>query len=164
MTWSGKKDNLKLLGSSGRADYWVLNFWFDRKIQVRVDTEYSKMYTVENGTLQGDVCSPLLFKTMIDDNIFSQAEPNIGKSLYADDGALWGHNVQYVNNKLQAAVDKMEIWANEWGFTLPIVKSQIVCFSRRHKIYLFFFFTVITHCHFSCLAAVHMHPICVLYC
>ncbi len=50
---------------------------------------------MENGIPQGSVCSPILFSIMIND-IFDQVEGNIGKSLYADDEALWvrGRNIQ----------------------------------------------------------------------
>ena len=97
MLWKeGLLIKLKALGIGGRAYNWVVNFLFDRQIQVKVGVEYSRVYTVENGTPQGSVCSPLLFNIMIND-IFSQVEQSIGKSLYADDGALWirNRNVSY---------------------------------------------------------------------
>lgn len=65
----------------------MLDFLFGRTIQVRVGTEYSKEYLVENRTPQGSVCSPIQFYIMIND-IFSKIDHSTGKSLYADDGAL----------------------------------------------------------------------------
>lgn len=55
---------------------------------------------MENGTPQGSVCSPLPFNIMINE-IFFQVERNFGKSLYADDGALWirGRNISYITKK-----------------------------------------------------------------
>lgn len=50
------------------------------------------MYQVENGTPQGSVCSPT-FNTMIND-IVQQIEPNVGKSLFADDGVLWVRGIK----------------------------------------------------------------------
>ena len=67
---------------------WVNNFLLDRKIQVKVGTEYSNVHGVENGTLQGSVCSPLLFNIMIN-VFFFLVDQGVGKSLYADDGALF---------------------------------------------------------------------------
>lgn len=55
---------LKLLATGGRAYNWVINYISDRKIQLRVGAKHSRMYTVENGTLQGSVCSPLLVNIM----------------------------------------------------------------------------------------------------
>lgn len=100
---------LKSLGIGGRIYNWIMNFLFDREIQVRVGSEYSSVYKVENGTPQGSVCSPLLFNIMISD-IFSQLEQSVGKSLYADDGALWvrGRNVLHVSKKMQAAIVDVE--------------------------------------------------------
>ncbi len=126
---------LKSLGIGGRTYNWILDFLFERKIQVREGKEYSKVYSAENGIPQGSVCSPLLFNIMIND-IFTQVEHNVGKSLYADDGALWirGRNISYVNKKIQAAIVEVEKWTNKWGFKLSVTKTQVICFSRQHKI------------------------------
>lgn len=135
MLWKeGLLIKLKSLGVTGKTYNWVMDFLFGRKIQVRVGKEYSHEYTVENGTPQGSVCSPLLFNIMIND-IFSQIEQSIGKSLYADDGALWirGRNVSFVQKKIQNAIFEVEKWANKWGFKLSVAKTQVICFSRRHK-------------------------------
>ena len=136
MLWKeGLLIKLKALGIGGRAYKWVVNFLFDPQIQVKVGAEYSSVYTVENGTPQGSVCSPLLFNITIND-IFSQVEQSIGKSLYVDDGALLirNCNVSYANNKMQAAILGVEKLANKWGFKLSVAKMQVICFSRRHKI------------------------------
>lgn len=89
MLWKeGLLIKLEALVIGGKVYNWVLDFLFNRRIQVRVGTEYSNVYTVENDTPQGSVCSPLIFNIMIN-YIFSSIEPKIGKSLYADDGLLW---------------------------------------------------------------------------
>lgn len=136
MLWKeGLLIKLKSLGIGGKAYNWVMNFLLDRKIQVRVGAEYSSVYAVENGTPQGSVCSPLLFNIMIHD-IFNQVHPSVGKSLYADDGALWakGRNVAHVGKKIQAAIVEVEKWTNKWGFKLSVAKTQVICFTKRHKI------------------------------
>ncbi len=62
---------------------------------------------IENGTPQGSVSNPILFNLMIND-IFHNVDTGIGRSLYADDGALWkrGRNVLFVENKMQKAVNE----------------------------------------------------------
>ena len=53
---------------------------------------------------------------MIDD-IFTPVDHSVGKSSYADDGALWvrGRNIVYVSQKTPAAVDEEEKWTNNGG-------------------------------------------------
>ncbi len=116
--------------------FWI--FLFNRNIQVRVGAEFSEVYTVENGTPQGSVCSPLLFNIMIND-IFSNIDQKIGKSLYADDGALWfrGRNESYVKSKIQDAINEVEKWTNKWGFRLSVSKTQVICFSKSIRSYLY---------------------------
>jgi len=72
----------------------------------RIGSSYSKIYTIDNGTPQGSVCSPILFNIMIND-IFSQVGQGIGNSLYADDGAMWkrGRNDKFVEKSMQRAVE-----------------------------------------------------------
>lgn len=123
---------LRFLGIESRTFNWVMDLLFNRKIQVKVGDEYSKVYRVENGTPQGSVWSPLLFNIMIND-IFSQGIQNVKKSLYADDGAIWmqGRNLSYVNKKMQVAINEVEKWASKWGLKLD--ETQAICFSRHKK-------------------------------
>lgn len=44
-----------------------------------------------------------------------------------------GQNLKYVQKKMQTAVEKVEQWADEWGFKLSVAKTQVISFSRRHK-------------------------------
>lgn len=52
----------------------LINFLESKKLLSKVDFEC--------------ICSPTFFNIMINDT-FEQIEPNIGKLLFADDGALW---------------------------------------------------------------------------
>uniref|UniRef100_A0A3B5R9A6 Reverse transcriptase domain-containing protein n=1 Tax=Xiphophorus maculatus TaxID=8083 RepID=A0A3B5R9A6_XIPMA len=135
MLWKeGLLIKLGKIGIGGKIYNWILDFLFGREIEVRVGVNFSSRYAVENGTPQGSVCSPILFNIMIND-IFDEIDSSIGKSLFADDGALWirGHNLVYLQKKMQAAILKVEGWANKWGFRMSIAKTQVICFYRRHK-------------------------------
>lgn len=77
--------------------------------------------------------SPLLFTIMIID-VFSRIRPDVGKSLYADDGALWkrGRNVQHIVRKVQEGINKVKQWGYEWGFKCSIEKMQKVFSTRKN--------------------------------
>lgn len=86
MMWKeGLLIKLNKIGVGGKIFNWIKCFLCGRKIQVRIGTDVSNQYTVENGTPQGSVISPLLFIIMIND-IFGEIPEDIGKSLFADDG------------------------------------------------------------------------------
>jgi len=133
MLWKeGLLMKLESLGIEGKMYNWISSFLFGRTIQVRVGSEYSRILSIENGTPQGSVSSPILFNLMISD-IFNNIEIGIGRSLFADDGALWkrGRNLMFVENKMQKAVKEVEKWANSWGFQFSVVKTQVICFTNK---------------------------------
>lgn len=83
MLWKeGLLIKLDLLGIGGRMYNWVMDFLRDRSIEVRVGTAHSNIYSIENGTPQGSVCSPILFNIMIND-VFSGVDTSLGRSLYS---------------------------------------------------------------------------------
>ncbi len=131
MVWKeGLLIKLNQMGINGNLFNWIMDFLKERKIQVRVGKDYSDTYIIDNGTPQGSVCSPVLFNIMIN-GIFEE----IGRSLYADDGALWirGRNLSYLEKKMQKAIDIVESWTNQWGFRLSVAKTQVICFSKKKK-------------------------------
>ncbi len=79
---------LNKIGIGGIMYNWILDFLFEHSFQVRICEEMSASYDILNGTPQGNVISPIQINLMIND-IFERVKPNIGKALYADDGAVW---------------------------------------------------------------------------
>ena len=68
MLWKeGLLIKLEKLGVRGKMFNWICDFMFGRTIQVKVGSQYSQTYPVENGVPQGGVCSPILFSIMIND-------------------------------------------------------------------------------------------------
>jgi len=69
---------------------------------------------------------------MIND-IFDNVPEDIGRSLFADDGALWkrGRNIDYVVIKIQEAIDKVVEWGFDWGFRFCVEKTKSVFFTRK---------------------------------
>ncbi|KAL2088359.1 hypothetical protein ACEWY4_015258 [Coilia grayii] len=133
MLWvEGLLIKMHLLGIGGNIFNWVLDVLSIRSIQVRIGKVFSGCYVVENGTPQGSVISPLLFNIMIKD-IFSNLRPDIGQSLFADDGGLWkrGKNVKHTVRRMQEALERVEGWGKEWGFRFSVEKTKTVFFTRR---------------------------------
>ena len=92
----------------------------------------SGKYSVGNGTPQGSVISPLLFLIMIND-VFAKVPADIGRSLFADDGALWkrGRNLEHIIGKVQAAINEVTEWGFDWGCRFSVEKTQTVFFTRK---------------------------------
>ena len=113
---------------------WVQDFLRDRTIQVRVGGTRSKVVSIENGTPQGSVISPVLFNIMIND-IFAKIGGGFGLSLFADDGAIWkrGRNVGFILKQTQKALQTVEEWGNTWGFKISAAKSKYVIFGFKRK-------------------------------
>ncbi len=63
----------------------------------------------------------------------SDVGPGIGRSLFADDGALWkrGRNIKYTVSKVQEAIEQVERWSMRWGFRFSKEKTQVVLFTRK---------------------------------
>ena len=136
MVWKeGVMIKLSMMGITGRVYNWVKEFLFDRFIQVRIGAAMSQKYKVDNGTPQGSVISPLLFSIMIND-VFAQVQGDIGRSLFADDGALWkrGKNIKYITKKIQEAINTVEKWSYAWGFKFSVGKTNAVLFTRRRNV------------------------------
>lgn len=70
---------------------YIRDFLKSLCIQVRVGGSFSDTVSVNNGTTQESVISPVLFNIMV--NMFEGVGNGFGGSLFADDGAIWkrGH-------------------------------------------------------------------------
>lgn len=133
MMWKeGLLIKLDKMGIGGKLYNCIKDFLFGRYIQVRVGKSISDQFLVENGTPQGSVISPVLFLIMIND-VYNNVNPDIGKSLFADDGAIWkrGRNMDFVVKKVQEAVNEVEEWSLNWGFKLSVEKSKSIFFTRK---------------------------------
>jgi len=111
---------------------WIKYFLKNRTIEVRIGSELSSIYTIDNGTPQGSVCSPILFNIMIND-VFDGVNQRINRALYADDGALWarGRNIDHLQQKMQTAINQVGKWSFKWEFHVSVEKTQFICFSKK---------------------------------
>ena len=126
---------LNNMGVRGRFYNWVLDFLTERRFRVKVGSEMSVEYKVDNGIPQGSVISPVLFNVMIND-IFMNLDRRIGSALYADDGAIWvrGRNERLVTGKIKEAIGKVEEWSYNWGFKLSVSKSCYMLFTKKRSV------------------------------
>ena len=122
-------------GIRGRMFYWRKAFLNSRTIQVRVGGDVSEPVHIKNVTPQGSVISQVLFNIMIN-GIFQEVPQSIGKSLFADDGAICkrGRNIDYLFSQIQKAIDLTVLWANKWGFRISTSKSKFMKFGYKRKI------------------------------
>lgn len=126
MMWKeGLLIKMHKMGIGGRVYNWIKDFLFGRKIQLRIGSDISNQYTMDNGTPQGSVISPLLFIIMIND-VFTKVPVNIGRSVFADDGALWkrGRNMEHAVRKVQDVIDEVVEWGCDWGFRFSVEKTR----------------------------------------
>lgn len=89
------------------------------------------MEVAEDEIPQGTVITPLLFLIIIN-NLFHQVPEDLGKSVIADDTAIW--KIQHVANKLQEIVWQIQMWTAKRGFWFQLEMIKIVSFTRNHKV------------------------------
>lgn len=66
-------------------------------------------------------------------NVFCKIKYDIGKSLFADDAALWknGKSLTLIQEKMQEIVRLIEEWSYSWGFKFSVEKTKMMVFTRK---------------------------------
>ena len=134
MVWHhGLIQKLKKIGLKGQIINYIQDFLNERKITVGIDQALSDQCPLENGTPQGSILSPTLFNIMIND-LFEGLSPKINTSKFADDGALWIRTKSIVTsqNLLQKSLNKIQQWADKWGFSLNSEKTTGIVFKHKN--------------------------------
>ena len=77
---------MRKMGIAGRMIGWTRAFLSEGTFQVRIHSELSQIFVLENGTPQGSVISPTFFIIMVNDlpNAFNSTLVD----LYVDDSAI----------------------------------------------------------------------------
>ncbi|GFS13491.1 reverse transcriptase [Elysia marginata] len=128
---------LKLLQSNiqGTMCKWISNFLHKLTARVKLDGKYySKQVIMKEGVPQGSAISPTLFLVYIND-ITSAITPYVKHTLHADDFAIWS-TAEYATAakvRVQATVDKVFKWSQDWGLTINLNKTLFTKFSLKTK-------------------------------
>ena len=134
MLWrKGLMTKIKKLGINGNMFAFIKDFITERTFQVQVGDHRSKIMTLDNGTPQGSVISPLLFLIMIND--MRDVTTGVHLSLFADDSATYksGKNLRAIMNEIQTTIGRIQDWCQKWGFKISTQKSCTVIFSRKRQ-------------------------------
>jgi hypothetical protein len=120
-------------GVRGSINRWQEMFLTQRKIKVVIDGDESEETTVDSGVPQGTVLGPLLFLCHINDL------PNSVRSsvrLFADDCLLYRNiRTQQDHTILQENLQKLEIWAKDWGMRFNTKKCYILRIKNKSQRY-----------------------------
>src|SRR2546425_11590199 len=119
------------LGITGKMINWIKNFLTNRINRVKIGSNFSADYILENGTPQGSSLSPLLFLIMVND--FPILSLHTSKAFFADDCTLWrsGNNIRQIIHHLQEDLDSIVNWCNKWGLVINTDKTTGIIFSRN---------------------------------
>jgi len=121
------------LGITGKVYDWVKDFLTDRTIQVKVGAALSQKHTLENGTPQGSVISPLLFLIMIND--MPNNTSGVALSLFADDSAIFaaGRSSSTLEQRIQNSLSAIQKWCDRSGFKISPSKTTAVLFTHSRQ-------------------------------
>lgn len=112
----------------------IKSFLSNRKFQVTLNDSKSTVKTMTAGVPQGSTLSPLLF------NIFTADIPkpplNVYYAQYADDTAILSRsrNPNPITDRLQGALNSLELWLRHSRIAANAEKSAAVFFSKRRGI------------------------------
>ena len=126
----------KLMNGSlpGKMVRLMSSFLSDRTIKVNCCNNCSEEVTINAGTPQGSVLSPLRFIIYVND-IPDMSSLNVRLSQFADDMGIWAHatNAKWVKAKLSNALKLIEAWCSKWRIKLNAGKTQLIVFSVGPK-------------------------------
>ena len=115
---------------------WYWSYIRQRSYCVRVGTTYSKSCKFDLGVPQGSVCGPILYTlytSTLSNELDKHKDVGVHHGEFADDLSIWMEfkNIQTYTEEerierlqpLQAALDTVDKWSQEWGIPLSKTKS-----------------------------------------
>ena len=121
---------LRSLGVGGTLLRWFSSFLSERKLVVKIGSDYSSPRDITSGVIQGSVLGPTLFLIYVNDifDIFSFGKP----FMFADDlkivYAFRLDDLQHTISRIQKELNSLDIWSSMWQITFSPDKSGITVF------------------------------------
>ena len=122
-------------GVRGRMAFFIRNFLSNRRFKALIGNCTSRFYEQEQGVPQGSVLSCSLFSLAIN-QVISVIPPSVKSSLYVDDLVIYttGTYIPAIERRLQHAINDVEQWTTQHGFTFAAGKTVAVQFHKRRGI------------------------------
>jgi hypothetical protein len=128
---------VKAHGISGELLLWIRNWLTGWRQRVVLDGEFSDWIAVLSGVPQGSVLGPLLFLLFIND-LDLAASKVTAMSKFADDTKVGQQIVTDVDRVLlQSALDRLCVWASDWGMQFNVAKCKVMHFGRQNPRYVY---------------------------
>ena len=118
----------------------ILSLYKNVRSCVKYKNNFSDFFKVEQGVLQGEALSPLLFSLYLNDfeNAFirsncqdiSLQEVSLFLMLYADDMVLFSDSPE----GLQKMLDVLYSYCNDWKLSVNVSKTKIVVFRKSGRL------------------------------
>jgi len=124
-------NKLKSYNISDKLIAWIQDFLCNRKQSIRVNCEFSTWFDVLSGIPQGSILGPLLFQICINDlpDLCALQDVNTKIYLYANDAKIYKViNQMPDQSRLQAVVNLVKNWSDEWLLCLNIDKCKTVAY------------------------------------
>ena len=126
-------NKLSWYGISGNLHNWIANFIFNRTQRVVIDYCCSTLCKVISGVPQGSVLGPILFLIFINDIDFI-CNGSVTLKLFADDAKLYTEINQSSSLSLQASLDRLSQWAQDWQLTINVKKCGVLHISQSKSV------------------------------
>ena len=115
---------------------FIQNFLCNRVFRVCLGSVYSNIHEQEMGVPQASIVSVTLFILKIN-SIANVLPSTFEKSLFVDDFSIScsSRNMASIERQLQLCLNKVEKWADEYGFKFPKTKTVCMHFCNKRKLH-----------------------------